>query len=368
MVTQQDSDSVSPASDEDDATSSSAAPNEDGQGGQATFSKEVQERAAAAASECGEGPTATSSSGSPLNGSSNGSIAGLKSGDWLSGASGDTSGIAKLRGSDVEVATTWADGPSVNISIPQLQDGGEYAKDRWNKSLIVAVAPFTDGGSWAQAASGAYDEDWTKQLQNFKKGWGGRDGTLFEEWGHEMNGNWYAWQVQAGQEGDYLAAWDRYAKLKASIFPDIVLTQTFNRESAGYDGNSLDLIAKGKIGALGVDYYNQFPYVGDAAAFQASLNERDGGGGAKGFGAWLDTAKGVGLPLIVPEWDGNADQGDSPAFIEGMHEQFATHAGPGAGQVAAECLFEIDKDGGRWQLANSGTRMPLSAKAYADSF
>ncbi|GAA4968838.1 hypothetical protein [Kineococcus glutinatus] len=332
----------------------------DGPSAAPTFSAQTRQQAAeASAQECDDQPA--DSPAAPVGVQR----PDLAEGDWESGAAGDPEGIAALRkGQPAEIATTWANGGSNAITVPQLQDGGEYSKAAWNKSLIVSVSPFEAGGSWAKAARGEYDDEWRRQLTNIKTGWGGRDGNLYLSLAWELNGNWFPWAVTREETAAFHTAWARYRTLQRQILPQALLTLTFNRESNGYDGDARDLIPTGKIDAYGVDYYNHFPYAATAADFQSQLDDRDGGGGPKGFTAHRQAAAAAGVPVIVPEWDGSAKNGDSPDFMAGMYQQFRDNAGPSAGQVAAESLFEIDKDGGNWTLL-SGTKMPQSAEAYA---
>ncbi|WP_432545867.1 glycoside hydrolase family 26 protein [Kineococcus sp. SYSU DK004] len=333
----------------------------DGPSAAPSFSRATREDAETTAEPCGDRPD-DAPSVAPSTGTQRPDLA---PGDWESGAAGDPEGIAALRGGrPAEIATTWANGGTTGINVPQLQDGGEYSEENWDASLIVSVSPFEEGGSWAQAAVGAYDADWRQQLTNVKEGWGEREGNLYLSPAWELNGNWFPWAVTKAETADFHTAWGRYRELQQEILPDALLTLTFNRESNGYDGDARDLIPIGEIDAYGVDYYNHFPYASTAAEFEEQLDDRDGGGGPKGFSAHRAAAAEAGVPVIVPEWNGSAKNGDSPAFVAGMYEQFRAHAGPGAGQVAAESLFEIDKDGGNWTLLD-GTKMPQSAATYA---
>ena len=62
---------------------------------------------------------------------------------------------------------------------------------------------------------------------------------------------------------------------------------------------------------------------------------------------------------------GVAGEGDSPVFIESMHDFFAQHGGTGPGQVLYEILFDVDNadyDGDF--LLYGATKMPESAAAY----
>ncbi|WP_432522987.1 hypothetical protein [Kineococcus sp. SYSU DK006] len=349
----------------------------DGPSAAPTFSEETRRKAAARASDCGEPGQAGSedsedgqdseAAASPSSSTSTAAgvtRAAIKAGDWLSGASGDTGAIGQLRGTPTEIATTWANGGDNGINVPQLQPGGEYAEDKWNKSLIISVSPFEEGGSWAAAAAGEYDEKWKQQLTNIKKGWGERDGIPFISLGWEMNGSWFAWSVTAGETEQFKQAAERYRKLQKQIMPQALLTATLNRESNGYDGNSADLLEKGVWDVYGVDYYNHYPYAATREEFDAGLDELDGGGGPKGLAAHQQVAKSLGIPMVLPEWNGSGKNGDSPGFFEGMYDFFSSNAGSGPGQVLAETIFEIDKDENNWKLTG-GTKMPKSAQQYA---
>ncbi len=101
-----------------------------------------------------------------------------------------------------------------------------------------------------------------------------------------------------------------------------------------------------------------------AEDWEASLDELDSYGSPKGLQQHLDFARSVGLPLAVPEWSGSAEEGDSPAFIEGMYQFFETNAGDGAGELLYEIQFNVDTADGIFVLFNDYIRMPNSAATY----
>jgi hypothetical protein len=119
------------------------------------------------------------------------------------------------------------------------------------------------------------------------------------------------------------------------------------------------------VDVVGVDYYNQFPYVETIEEFREAATETDTSGGPKGIQGYLDFAREQGLPLAVPEWSGNAGEGDSPAFIEGMYEIFAREGGSGPGQILYEILFNIEGYDDNFQLYPE-TAMPDSAERYRE--
>jgi hypothetical protein len=351
------------------------APLEDGPSAAPTFSKEVQKKAAEQASDCGEGQgddeqggddaTDTSTDAPASSGKTKVDVA---SGDWLSGISGDAedrAAVEKLRGVPAEVATTWADASG---SVSQLGQGSQFGADKWNKSLILALPPFPDGSSWEDTAAGKNDDYLRTTFQTAKVKWGDRDGQLFIEYGYEMNGYWMWWNAKAGQEDAVSKAFARARSIQAEEFPKALLGVRFNHESNGYDGNSEDLIAavKSSIDFIGASYYNAYPPVATAAEFAERATMRDGGGGPKGIDTWLAAAKTAGLPIEFGEWAESAKDGDSPAFIDGMHQTFQDNAGPGAGQVFAESYFQINKDDDNWRITSG--RVPQSAQEYGKQF
>lgn len=291
----------------------------------------------------------------------------VPSGSWLSGASG--TGVASgafgaWRGSDLEIASTWADNNRAMVECWQLGGSGEFAN--WNKPLDVAIGAIGQGESWQQAAQGAYDARWRQSLTKMRDLWGGRSATLYIRFAHEMNGNWYDWSVNAGNASSFVQSWKRFRAVQQEVFPQSKLVFNVNRESVS---NGIDwrktFPGAAYVDVMGVDYYNQWPYVADDADWRDSLDDVDGYGAPEGLQKHLDFARSVGLPLSVSEWSGNADNGDSVAFIRGMHQFFSDNAGGGAGQLLYEVQFNVDRDGRRWML-HGPTRMPASAEAYRD--
>jgi hypothetical protein len=284
---------------------------------------------------------------------------------WLSGAAGDgvVSGeFGAWRGRDVEIAGTWADDNRSMTALWTLQPGADLAD--WDKPLDIAVGAIGEGETWQEAAEGAYDARWRESLTGLRDLWGSRTATLYIRFAHEMNGDWYAWSVDPGEADAFVQAWRRFREMQQEIFPASQLVFCVNRETVGSDVDWRDLFpGEQYVDLMGVDYYNQHPWVGTDEEWQASIQEVDGAGAPKGLQAHLDFAESVGLPLAVPEWSGNADGGDSPAFIEGMHEFFATRAGDGVGEIVYEIQFNVDVDDRNWLLFGD-TRMPESAEAY----
>lgn len=291
------------------------------------------------------------------------------SGPWKSGASGV--GVANgsygtWRGSELAVSSTWSDNNTAAANFWQLDKGAEFGS--WNKDLDIAVGGIDRGESWAAASKGSYDARWRASLTTLKNKWGSRSGTVYIRFAHEMNGNWYAWSVNQSNAQDFIASWKRYRAIQQEVFPASKLVFNVNRESVntGMDWRKT-FPGSQYVDVMGVDYYNQYPYAGDAATFASAIQQTDNFGAPKGLAQHLAFAKSVGLPLSISEWSGNADNGDSPAFIEGMYNFFKVNGGVGGGKLLYEVQFNVDIDGKRWLLTGD-SRMPKSAAKYRELF
>jgi hypothetical protein len=297
---------------------------------------------------------------------------GTATGTWLSGASGPgvvDGSFAEWRGRPVDIAATWADTVDTMTELYQLQPGGEFGD--WQGPLDLAVGAIGWDESWAQAAEGAYDDRWRATLEEARTVWAGRTGTLYIRFAHESNGNWYPWAVDASEKDDFVAAWIRFRALQQEVFPESQLVFNLNRESvdSGFDWRESFPGAE-YVDVLSVDYYNQYPYVDTPVEWERSLSLTDEWGAPKGLEGYRQFAEEQGLPLAVSEWSGMADQGDSPLFIQEMHDFFAEHGGTGPGDLLYEILFDIDAEeyDGNFTLFGGDTRMPESAAAYRESW
>ena len=289
----------------------------------------------------------------------------VPAGTWLSGAAGTgaaSGAFGTWRGRDLEIAGQWSDTNEAMVHLWGLGAGSEWAN--WNGPVDVAIGAISAGESWAQAAAGAYDARWRQSLANLKKLRGDR-GTVYIRFAHEMNSDWYPWSVDASEAQAFRSAWQRFRGLQEEIFPEAQLVFCVNRESVntGIDWRKTFPGAE-YVDVMSVDYYNQWPHVRTAQEWTASLDDVDQYGAPKGLGKHREFAESVGLPLAISEWSGNADHGDSAAFMEGMYGFFSDHAGGGAGQMKYEILFNVDGYDRRFYVFGDGVRMPQTAAAY----
>ncbi len=290
---------------------------------------------------------------------------------WMSGASGNgvsDGSYAAWRGRKLDIAGSWADVPGASTNLWQLQPGFEYAADKWQGNMDLAVGALVSGETWGNAAGGAYDARWKESLTNLKNLWGARPGTVYIRFAHEMNGNWYPWSVNSSNYQDFMTSWKRYRALQKSIMPQAKLVFSVNRESVstGMDWRKF-FPGSAYVDVMSVDYYNQYPFVATTADWNSSVLQYDAYGAPKGLQRHLEFANSVGLPLAVSEWSNNADDGDSPAFIQSMFAFFKANAGTTAGKLLYDVQFDVDQDNLRWALYPS-TRAPLAAAAYRNTW
>ena len=289
---------------------------------------------------------------------------------WLSGASGNdvaSGAFGEWRGSPVEIAAAFADDNERMVELASLQPGEEYGD--WEGDLDVAVGAIGEDESWADAADGEYDDRWRESLEGLADAWEGHDGTLYVRFAHEMNGDWYDWSVDEDSADDFVEAWGRYRALQQEVLPEAQLVFCTNKSSSDDDFDWREAFpGADQVDVLSVDYYNQSPYVGTDEEWQESLDEVGEFGDPIGLEAHREFAEEQGLPLAVSEWNNNADEGDSAAYVEGMHAFFEEHAGTGSGDLLYESVFNRTKEENRWLLFGEGVRMPDAAEAYQELF
>jgi hypothetical protein len=274
--------------------------------------------------------------------------------------------FGQWRGRPVDIAATWADNDTAMVNVWQCDTGAEYGS--WRGDLDIAIGAFGAGSSWAAAASGAYDARWRQSLQVVRDKCDDTAGTVYIRFAHEMNGNWYPWSVNSTNYTSFIAAWKRFRAFQREIFPAAKLVFSANRESVGTGMDWRKFFpGASEVDVMSVDYYNQYPYVATSAEFASSILQYDGWGGPKGLERHREFAASVGKPLAISEWSGNADNGDSPAFFQGMHDFFAKNGGTGAGNVLYETLFNVNMNEGRWILYAT-TRQPQSAALYQNQW
>ncbi|MGQ7298048.1 hypothetical protein [Quadrisphaera sp. KR29] len=287
---------------------------------------------------------------------------------WLSGASGDGAAdgaLGEWRGSPVEIVGTWADQGDNQTRLYSIAPGGEVAD--FDGAIDIAPGGLLNGETWAAAADGAYEDRWRESLTRMAELRDGK-GTTYIRPFHEFNLGGWDWSVTPADAEDFKAAWARYRAIQQDVFPDAQLVYGVNVTSSGTDLDwRTTWPGDGQADVLGVDTYNGWPTITSEADFEAQLDARGDDGIPIGLNAYSEQAEQWDVPLAVPEWSGRAEMGDEPAYVEGMVDWFAEHAGDGPGQLTYEILFNAPQDDGNFQLYTEDSRMPESARAYVQA-
>lgn len=287
----------------------------------------------------------------PTTGGGGGGGGGTGGGGVLLGASGNGAGdgtfAAQLASGAIQVGATWNDSADAQTAQYTIQSGAEWGA--WSGPLDLAVGGIFKGSgdSWSAAASGSYDSRWTTCLNTVASAWGGRSkANLFIRFAHELNGSFMTnWSVSSSEVASYVTAFRRFVGLQRSILPGSRVVWPLNDgTSTGFDFRTA-YPGDDYVDVIGVDTYNQYPWVNDTASWDAKINSVDSNGTPVGIEAWRQYAQSKGKPICFPEWAncgdtaGGGGGGDSPNYIQWMHDYFTAHAGTGPGQVWYAVLF-----------------------------
>ncbi len=288
-------------------------------------------------------------------------------GGWISGSSGEqtaSGAFGAWRGEPDTIAGTWSDDAGTLT--------GEYAGWQQNIDLGIWGIHKSQGESWSAAASGAYDDRWASTL-DVVKGWlASRPGkTVFIRMAYEFNGSFMSdYNVYRSEIPSYKAAFARFHSLKQQIAPGAKVVWPVN------DGTSTDIDVRDAypgsevVDVIGVDSYNQYPWVNDAAGFSAKINSTNDDGSPLGVEAWRQYAQSVGKPLAIPEWancNGSncaGGGGDAPTWMQLYHDWLVAHAGTGPGQLWYEVNFNVASFGSQFEMYPDDHGAPRTAAMY----
>ena len=250
-------------------------------------------------------------------------------------------------------ADTWE-----TISNP-LWSVRRWAGSPYHVIYSVPLLPDT-GGTNAEGATGAYDSHFMK-LAALLVAYGEGDATLRLGW--EFNGAWYRWSAQS-DPATFVAYWRRVVDAMRSVpgadfrfdWSVVLGTTQFPLEQA-YPGDAyVDVIA--------ADLYDQSWYEEDwgnpVGRWQRMLDQTHGLNWMRSFAA------AHGKPMGFPEWGlsqrlDSRGGGDSPYFIERMHEWFVTN------NVVYQVYQDFDSAADQRYALTTGI-FPLAALRYVQLF
>jgi hypothetical protein len=268
------------------------------------------------------------------------------------------------------------------------QEFPDWQINAWAKRpdvrLSLGSIAFPTGGTWAEAASGAYDGHWRTLGQRLVAS-GHGDALL--RFGHEFNEFFHDYQVNSANAHLFVASWRRFVDILRAVpsqqfvfvwNPSLGDTVTFPNPEQAWPGD-------GYVDQIGLDVYDAW-YRGWRPGVdpQPSEAERDRVwndqilNGARGLRFWREFAFAHGAkPLAFPEWGLQLWQersdglwhggGDNARFIQRMHDLI----GDPSWNVAWHSFWEqpgfgvFDPDA---SPARTGVPVPLSRDVYRTLF
>ena len=291
---------------------------------------------------------------------------------WWSGGSGvgidgNSKDFGNWRGDPVDAIAHWADAYNGQLwsSWPGLKPGGPAYNFKGLLDLAI-------GGpeNWS---STAYDAPLRSALQSLRTIRSGLGPTLIRP-AHEFNGTWFKWSISNAEMAAARATLKRWRQIQLDVFPEAMWELNPNGDSSGQnlDWREMfeDKMPDGKTpvwDVTGADRYNQFPTVTSYAAFATMSKQVDGRGAPVGWEAHRLFALSKGVPHVLPEYAGNADNGDYPGWMTAMYEWMKKNRGNGPGNLMADFWFNQTKDNVRWQIYPN-TKMPKLAAEYKRLF
>ncbi len=272
---------------------------------------------------------------------------------WSSGLSTSDPDNAKggdfgsWRGSPVGIIGTWCEEDIPN----QLNMWGVgVGYPDWQGDMDVAVGGFhrrDSSQSYAQAAAGAYDENWRTGARNLASLRNDKPGITYIRPFHEFNGDWYTgWFVTSERAEDYKKAFRRMVGIFREAMPKVKVVWSPNdNNSAGFAGVDASYPGDDVVDVIGVDSYdgNAGVIIHEESDFAAYANRvKDGNPDA--IESWRQWAEKHGKPMSLPEWGMNRKRTDSdnPAYVITMNRWMAQHAAkPGDTNVAGKIVYDV---------------------------
>lgn len=295
---------------------------------------------------------------------------------WFTGESDSVTvkdgSFAAWRGRAVDIGGTWA----ATDSIQHLINSPSWSIAHGTTYGDLARIDYAAGGplageTWAEAAGGKFDLRWAAQLREMQLAWGLRPASNFYiRFAHEMNGNWYSWSVAPSDVTNYITAWRRFHKLVQMNFPGANLVWCANSKSTwNYDIRTL-WPGDAYVDIIGVDAYNNYPWVNSDSTFSMKTEELSAQGGPVGIERWRTYALAHGKPLAIPEWanasvNNGGGGGDAPTFMRLFHAWLAANGGGGPGNVLYEILFNVSGYGEHYELFRNGSVSSMQIKSAA---
>jgi len=263
------------------------------------------------------------------------SFAGPRSGlPWLSGTNGDPT----MDPARVDAFCNWRGRPCdfALLYVPRdnwdqiITSGGLLSSfANWPGRLMISIPPYptSEGNANARCAAGAFDSYW-REFGKTLNSYGRQSSFLRVGW--ESNGDWYPWS--GTNPTDYINCWRHVVDgIQATAEPDPTMCWCLNNHYSQNppSHNALDLYpGDAWVDGIGVDAYDHYPPSHTKAEFDAQAND------VGGISYYYNFARAHNKFVGIGEWgvasgSGSNGGGDSPNYVQWMHDWFVDHAGKG---------------------------------------
>ena len=244
-----------------------------------------------------------------------------------------------MSGSRVNAAGTWRGRPMDFATVyPAYADWGEiydsdwavtnYAGFKGRLSYGLPLLPKNRKGKWEDVTSGKYDYVFRHIAQVLVQT---DHGDAAIRMGVEANGYWFPWAVTAENADEFKAAYKRIRTVMRKVSPDFTFWLDLNFGTSVGGSNDrmapLTVLYPGDdvVDGISMDHYNRsrLPATDDVS-WALALSPT----WAAGLQDAVDFARAHNKGFAVPEWglDAKLGPGDSPFFMQKMHEFFTENA------------------------------------------
>jgi len=207
--------------------------------------------------------------------------------------------------------------------------GGCVPTSPWPGRLMISIPPYptSEGNANARCAAGAFDSYW-REFGKTLNSYGRQSSFLRVGW--ESNGDWYPWS--GTNPTDYINCWRHVVDgIQATAEPDPTMCWCLNNHYSQNppSHNALDLYpGDAWVDGIGVDAYDHYPPSHTKAEFDAQAND------VGGISYFYNFARAHNKFVGIGEWgvasgSGSNGGGDSPNYVQWMHDWFVDHAGKG---------------------------------------
>jgi Ca2+-binding RTX toxin-like protein len=161
-------------------------------------------------------------------------------------------------------------------------------------NLNWTIPMFANGGTLAQAASGAYDSYYVQAAKQLAAGTSGT-GPIYIRTGEEFNGTWFPWAAN-GHQADFISAYQHFVDAFRSVDPRFKFEWNVSVGDTGFDPSTAYPGDK-YVDVVGMDFYYDMSWGSDPlVAWNTMVNRKYGL-------QWVeDFAAAHGKPTAYSEW------------------------------------------------------------------